>query len=150
MSSYSTALWKVSGHEVEDCGTGSLGSGHPRATLSRGAPPRDHSGDDRSPEGAKYPRAFCPTPPTLLEAPASASGVIRHDEVPLLAPYGTSYGLFDEWICDYECVLVSDVYRLADYVGDSVWVSGPLRSVIGGMPVMDLTHLELLKMKWMR
>jgi hypothetical protein len=52
------------------------------------------------------------TPLTLLEAPASASGVLRHDEVPLLAPYGTSYGLFDEWICDYSCVLVSDVYRL--------------------------------------
>jgi hypothetical protein len=91
-----------------------------------------------------------PTPLTLLEAPASASGVLRHDEVPLLAPYGTSYGLFDVWICDYECVLVSDVYRLADYVGDSVWVSGPLRSVIGGMPVLGVTHLELLKMRWMR
>jgi hypothetical protein len=85
-----------------------------------------------------------------LEAPASASGVIRHDEVPLLARYGTSYGLFDEWICDYACVLVSDVYRLGEYVGDSVCVSGPLREVIGGMPVMEITHLELLKMKWMR
>src|SRR5215217_4416669 len=84
------------------------------------------------------------------EVPASASGVIRHDEVPLLARYGTSYGLFDEWICDYACVLVSDAYRLGEYVGDSVWASGPLRGVIGGMPVMEVTHLELMKMKWMR
>jgi len=84
------------------------------------------------------------------EARASASGVIRHDEVPLLARYGTSYGLFDEWICDYSCVLVSDAYRLGEYVGDSVWISGPLRGVIGRMPVLEVTHLELLKMKWMR
>jgi hypothetical protein len=73
-----------------------------------------------------------------------------HEEVPLLARYGTSYGLFDEWIADHACVLVSDVYRLSDYVGDSVWVSGPLRGVIEGMPVMEVTRLELLKMKWMR
>jgi len=84
------------------------------------------------------------------EAPVSASGVIRRDEVPLLARYGTSYGLFDEWICDYACVLVSDAYRLGEYVGDRVWVSGPLRGNIGGMPVMEVTHLELLKMKLMR
>jgi hypothetical protein len=61
-----------------------------------------------------------------------------------------TYGLFDEWICDYACVLVSDAYRLGEYVGDSVWVSGPLRRVIGGMPVMEVTHLEMLKLKWMR
>ena len=91
-----------------------------------------------------------PTPPAPLEAPASASGEIRRDEVPLLARYGTSYGLFDEWIADYACVLVSDVYRLGDYVGDNVWVSGPLRGVIEGIPVMEVTHLEMLKMKWMR
>jgi len=82
--------------------------------------------------------------------PVSASGVIRHDTVPLLARYGTSYGLFDEGICDYACVLVSDAYRLGEYVGDSVWVSGPLRGVIGGMPVMEVAHLQLLKLKWMR
>jgi hypothetical protein len=91
-----------------------------------------------------------PTQRALQEAPASASGVIRRDEVPLLAYYGTSYGLFDEWIADYACVLVSDVYRLGEYVGDSVWVSGPLRGVIEGMPLMEVTHLEMLKMKWMR
>ena len=66
-----------------------------------------------------------------------------------MARYGTSYGLFDESIADYGCVLKSDAYRLGEYVGDSVWVSGPLIDVIGGMPVMKVTHLELLKMKWM-
>jgi hypothetical protein len=76
--------------------------------------------------------------------------MIRHDEVPLLARYGTSYGVFEEWIYDYSCVLVSDVYCLADYVGDSVWVSGPLRGIVGGMPVVEVTRMELLKMKWMR
>ena len=81
---------------------------------------------------------------------AVAQGVIRHEVVSLLARYGTSYGLVDEWSADYECVLKSEAYRLGEYVGDSVWVSGPLTAVIGGMPVMEeVTHLELLKMKWM-
>jgi hypothetical protein len=91
-----------------------------------------------------------PTPLVHQEAPVWASGVIRHDEVPLLAHYGTSYGLFDEWICDYACVLVSDAYRLGEYVGDSVWVSEPLRGIVKGMPVLEVAHLEMLKMKWMR
>ena len=91
-----------------------------------------------------------PTPLTPLDAPASASGVIRREVIPLLTRYGTSYGLFDEWSADYECVLVSDIYRLGEYVGDSVWVSGPLTVVMEGMPLMKVTHLELLKMKWMR
>jgi hypothetical protein len=76
--------------------------------------------------------------------------VIRHEEVPLLARYGTSYGLFDEWSADYQCVLISDVYELGAYVGDGVWVSGPLTAVIGGVPVMKVTHLKLLRLKWMR
>src|SRR5215212_1756857 len=80
---------------------------------------------------------------------AFARGVIRQEVLPLLARYGTSYGLVDEWSADYECVLKSDTYRLGEYVGDSVWVSGSLTAVIGGMPVMEVTHLELLKMKWM-
>jgi hypothetical protein len=63
--------------------------------------------------------------------------VIRHEEVPLLARYGTS-------------VLISDVYELGAYVGDGVWVSGPLTAVIGGVPVMKVTHLKLLRLKWMR
>jgi hypothetical protein len=83
------------------------------------------------------------------EPEAVARGVIRREVVSLLARYGTSYGLFDEWSADYECVLKSDAYRLGEYVGDSVWVSGPLTAVIGGIPVMEVTHLELLKMKWM-
>jgi hypothetical protein len=77
-------------------------------------------------------------------------GVIRREEIRLLARYSTSYGLLDESIADYGCVLKSDAYRLGEYVGDSVWVSGPLTDVIGGMPVMEVTHLQLLKMKWMR
>jgi hypothetical protein len=99
------------------------------------------------------PRAQAPSdlrPPIAQEPPVSASGVIRHDEVPLLARYGTSYGLFDRSIADYVCVLVSDVYCLGQYAGDSVWISGPLRGVIGEMPVVEVTHLEMLKMKWMR
>src|SRR5829696_4256425 len=60
------------------------------------------------------------------EPEAVARGVIRQEVVPFLARYGTSYGLFDEWSADYECVLKSDTYRLGEYVGDSVWVSGPL------------------------
>ena len=83
------------------------------------------------------------------EAEAIARGVIRREEMPLLARYGTSYGLFDAWIADYECVLISDSYELGAYVGDSVRVSGPLKGVIEGMPVMKVTRLELLKMKWM-
>src|SRR5215217_7661042 len=81
---------------------------------------------------------------------AVAQGVIRHEVVSLLARFGTSYGLVDEWSADYECVLKSEAYRLGEYVGDRVWVSGPLTAVIGEMPVMEeVTHLELLKMKWM-
>jgi hypothetical protein len=87
---------------------------------------------------------------TTQEAVVAARGVIRRAEIPLLANYGTSYALFDEWIADHECVLISDAYRLGEYVGDHVWVSGSLTDVIEGMPVMKVTHLELLKMKQMR
>ena len=87
--------------------------------------------------------------PTEQEPVASARGVIRRQEVPLLSHYGTSYGLFDAWIADYECVLISDVYELGAYVGESDWVSGPLAGVIKGMPMMKVTHLELLAPKWM-
>jgi hypothetical protein len=45
---------------------------------------------------------------------------------------------------------MSDAYRLGEYVGDSVWVSGSLTNVLEGMPVMKVTHLKLLKMKWTR
>jgi hypothetical protein len=85
---------------------------------------------------------------TMTREPmVAARGVIRREEMSLLAQYGTSYALFDEWIADYECVLMSDAYRLGEYVGDSVWVSGSLTDVIEGMPVMKVTRLKLLKMK---
>ena len=71
--------------------------------------------------------------------------MLRREPIPLL----TRYGLFDAWIADYDCVLKSDTYRLVEYVGDSVRVSGPLTDVIGEMPVLEVTRLELLKMKWM-
>src|SRR5215218_10445944 len=109
-----------------------------------------HHENDGGSRASEYAGAFGSNAAGAQEAPASASGVIRHAEVPLLARYGTSCGLFDEWICDYSCVLVSDAYRLGEYVGDSMWVSGPLRGVIGGMPVMEVARLEMLKMKWMR
>ena len=140
----------MSTHEVEDCGTGSLGAGHSWATLSRTASLRERNADNRGSKGSKDPRTFG----SNTAGASKGSGIRKRcDQArrsPLLARYGTSYGLFDEWICDYACVVVSDAYRLGEYVGDSVWVSGPLREVIGGMPVMEVTHLEMLKMKWMR
>ncbi len=88
---------------------------------------------------------------TMTQEPViAARGEVRRAEIPLLANYGTSYALFDEWIADYECALISDAYRLGEYVGDSVWVSGSLTDVIEGMPVMKVTRMELLKMRWMR
>ncbi len=88
---------------------------------------------------------------TMTQEPVvAARGVIRREEIPLLAQYGTSYALFDEWIADYECVLMIDAYRLGEYVGDNVWVSRSLTGVIERMSVMKVTHLKLLKMKWMR
>jgi hypothetical protein len=43
--------------------------------------------------------------PPALERGVVAQGVIRREEVPLLTQYGTAYGLFDQWIADYDCVL---------------------------------------------
>jgi hypothetical protein len=110
-------------------------------------------GRERAPET----EASLPTPARTdqgqhkpQEPEVGARGVIKREEVRLLARYGTSYGLLDESIADYGCVLKSDAHRLGEYVGDSVSVSGPLIDVIGGMPVMEVTHLQLLKMKWMR
>ena|SRR5215208_3705606 len=107
----------------------------------------DELGDEeeRTPHGGRVgARAL------TQEPEAVARGVIQREQVPLLARYGTSYGLFDAWIADYQCVLISDVYELGAYVGDSVWVSGSLTGVIGEIPVMEVTHLELLNPKWMR
>ncbi len=59
---------------------------------------------------------------TMTQEPVvAARGAIRREEMLLLTQYGTSYGLFDEWIADYECAHISDTYRLGDCVGDSVW-----------------------------
>ena len=84
------------------------------------------------------------------ERVVAARGVIRREEVPLFANYDIPYALLDERIADYECVLISDNYRLGDYVGDHVWVSGSLTDVIEAMPVIKVTHLKLVKTKWMR
>ena len=85
----------------------------------------------------------------LAEEPeATAWGVIR-TEIPLLTTYGTAYGLFDEKTAGYDCVLKSDAYQLAEYLGDRVRVSGQ-PAMVEGMPVMHVTRLQLLKMKWMR
>ncbi len=99
----------------------------------------------QQPQGEPVREGMTPQEPVV-----AARGVVRRAEIPLLAKYGTSYALFDEWIADYECVLISDAYRLGEYVGDNVWISGSLTDVIEGMPLMKATYLELLKMKWMR
>ena len=82
------------------------------------------------------------------EAEATACGVIRMETL-FLTRYGTAYGLLDEITAGYECAIKSDAYRLADYVGDLVWISGPL-VMAGEMPVLEVTNLRLVKMKWMR
>ncbi len=87
----------------------------------------------------------------MTQEPVVASrGVVRQAEIPPLANHGTSYALFNEWITDYECVLISDNYRLGDYVGERVWVSGSLIDAMEGMPVLKVTHLELLKIRAIR
>ncbi len=88
---------------------------------------------------------------TMTQKPVGASrGVVWQADIPPLANYGTSYALFNEWITDYECVLISDNYRLGDYVGERVWVSGSLIDAMEGMPVLKVTHLELLKIRAIR
>ena len=108
------------------------------------------------PSGVEVGRATAPPVPSGLEQRENQESevvvvrdVIRREESALLTRYATSYGLFDEWIADYDCVLNSEAYRLGEYVGDSVQVSGPMVGAVGGMPLMEVTHLELLKMKWM-
>lgn len=83
-------------------------------------------------------------------AEASARGVIRLEQVYLLTRYRTPYGLFDEQTAGYDCALKSDVYRLADWVGEYVEVTGALADVSKELPVMNVTSLRLLRTKWMR
>ena len=80
----------------------------------------------------------------------SARGVIRLERVYLLTRFGTVYGLFDEQTAAYDCALKSDTYRLGEYVGDYVEVAGALADVGKELPMMNVTRLQLLKMKWMR
>lgn len=84
------------------------------------------------------------------ETPVSARGVIRSDAVHILGRYGTAYALLDERTADYDCALKSDVFRLADWVGEYVEVTGPLTVREEGMPTMLVTRLQLLATKWMR
>lgn len=84
------------------------------------------------------------------EAQVSARGVIRLERVYLLTHYGTVCGLFDEQTAAYDCALKSYVYRLDDYAGDYVEVTGALADVGKGLPVMNVARLRLLRTKWMR
>lgn len=84
------------------------------------------------------------------EAEASARGVIRLEQVHMLTRYRTVYGLYDHPTAGYDCALKSDVYRLADWVGEYVEVTGSLADVGRELPVMNVTRLRLLKTKWMR
>jgi hypothetical protein len=54
------------------------------------------------------------------------------------------------WIAARECVLMSDAYRLGEYVGDRGRVFGSPNYAIEGMPVMKVAYPRLLKMEWMR
>lgn len=89
-------------------------------------------------------------PGNVEEAQVSARGVIRLERVHLLTRYGTACGLFDEETAAYDCALKSHVYRLDDYVGDFVEVTGALADVGSDLPVMNVTRLRVLELKWMR
>lgn len=80
------------------------------------------------------------------EAEVSVRGVIRSGDVPILTRYATAYGLYDYPTAGYDCVLKSDAYRLGEYVE----VTGALVDTGKELPVMNVTRLQLLKMKWMR
>lgn len=79
------------------------------------------------------------------EEKVDARGVIRLEQVCLLTRYRTAYGLYDRPTAGYDCALKSDVYRLADWVGEYVEVTGTLSDVGEELPVMDVTRLRLLK-----
>lgn len=87
---------------------------------------------------------------TAKEAEVIVRGVIRSGDVPILTRYGMAYGLYDYPTAGYDCVLKSDVYRLGEYVGDYVEVTGALADVSKELPVMYVVRLQLLKLKWMR
>lgn len=99
---------------------------------------------------AEIPEAGGRSGGPVEEAQESARGVIRLERVYLLTRYGTVYGLFDEQTAAYDCALKSRVYRLDDYAGDFVEVTGALADVGGELPVINVTRLRLLRTKWMR
>ena len=84
------------------------------------------------------------------EEQAGARGVIRLEQVYLLTRYRTVYGLYDYPTAGYDCALKSDAYRLADWRGEYVQVTGALAYVGRELPVMNVTRLRLLRTKWMR
>ena len=100
---------------------------------------------------ARIPKAAIGRPGGVAEkVEVSVRGVIRTGDVPILTRYGTAYGLYDYPTAGYDCVLKSDAYRLGEYVGDYVEVTGPLADSGKELPVMNVTRLQLLKTKWMR
>ena len=106
----------------------------PWSALSLAAPGRDRKGTPGV-EGERYDTTRSAlSQPKVQEPEVAARGSDPAGADPLLTRYGTSYGLFDAEIADYDCVLKSDTYRLGDYVGEYVWVSGALSDVIGEMP----------------
>ena len=109
----------------------------------------------RRPVEAKIPEASSQEAATVRpggaeEEQAGARGVLRVEQVYLLARYRTVYGLHDYPTAGYDCALKSDVYRLADWVGEYVEVTGPLADVGRELPVMNVARLGLLKTKWTR
>lgn len=97
------------------------------------------------------PKVVSGRPDSVVEeAEVSVRGVIRSGDIPLLTHYGTAYGLYDYPTAGYDCALKSAVYRLADWVGEYVEVTGTLAEVGKELPVMDVARLRLLKTKWMR
>ncbi len=94
------------------------------------------------------PQAAIGRPGGSEYAEISVRGVIRLERVHLLTRYRTAYGLYDTSTAGYDCALKSDIYRLADWVGEYVEVTGSLADVGRELPVMNVTRLRLLKTKW--
>jgi len=79
----------------------------------------------------------------MREQEAIARGLIRREEVPFLSEYSTAYVLYDEQEDAYSYAIESDEYRLSEYVGLQVEVSGPVREVGKELTVMNVTHINL-------
>jgi len=79
----------------------------------------------------------------MREQEAIARGLIRREEVPFLSEYSTAYVLYDEQEDAYSYAIESDEYRLSEYVGLQVEVSGPVREMGKELTVMNVTHINL-------